>query len=83
MLEKRYIANIADAIAKEAFRLQPAQEMSVKEMIFVESLEAAKVFFDRLKRQGALETKSNGGRSNLAPIAVPWLPKCTSWLDRV
>jgi hypothetical protein len=53
MLEKRYIANIADAIAKEAFRLQPAQEMSVKEMILVESLEAAKVFFDRLKRQGA------------------------------
>jgi hypothetical protein len=53
MLEKQYIANIADAIAKEAFRLQPAQGMSVKAMIIVESLEAAKVFFDRLKRQGA------------------------------
>jgi ribosome-binding factor A len=55
MLEKQYIANIADVIAKEAFRLQPVKEMSVKAMIVVESLEEAKVFFDRLKRQGAFE----------------------------
>jgi hypothetical protein len=55
MLEKQYIANIANAITKEALRLQPPKEMSVEAMIVVESLEVAKVFFDRLKRQGAFE----------------------------